>query len=518
MGMVGMLTRQEKMRQVSVENSLRSHPGVRDAAVFRDDAGSTVVFVVPEDSYLSNELGRAATDKITLNKWRKIYDLSQLTKEAVVAQPGFNIAGWNSSYTNKPLPSGEIHQWVDATVASVLELSPRRVYEIGCGTGLLLTRIAPHCERYLAADFSSAVLTRLREEINAFPALTERVELSERQADNFSGLDADSFDTVVLNSVVQYFPSLAYLTNVLEHAVRVVKPGGNVYVGDVRSLPLLPAFATSVELFQATSELKIEELKARVRHRIEREKELVLSPAYFLHLQDQLAKVSRVEIRPTCARSDNEMTRYRFSAVLYVGHDAAPVSDIEFADWEPRRWTISDIRAMAERGLVRAEGIRRIKNARVQQDLVAMEMMNATSDTDTVGQLRSRLGNSAVDGIDPEDIHNLELNHPDVAVHLSWAAARKDGSYDALLVPRHLQNACTRPVIGWPQPAPHDLIRFANWPGQERVRRELMKQIEAHANRNLLLEKNPVSIQLVDDLVRDRSGEVDTAAMLSLEI
>ena len=292
-----MLTRQEKMDKILVENVLRSHPGVREAARSRDANGNTVAFVVPDDSY-PDKLGSGANDKVTLKKWRKIHDRNQLTKEAAVAQTGFNTAGWNSSYTHKPIPAEEIHEWVDATVASVLELRPLRVYEIGCGTGLLITRIAPYCERYAATDFSSAVLAHLRQELRGFPALAERVELSERQADDFSGFDADSFDTVVMNSVVQYFPSLAYMTTVLEQAVRVVRPGGHVYVGDIRSLPLLPLFATSVELFQAASDLTVGELKARIRRRIEREKELTISPAYFLHRQNRLAKISSVEIQP----------------------------------------------------------------------------------------------------------------------------------------------------------------------------------------------------------------------------
>lgn len=517
-GVLGMLVREEKPRQILAENLLCSHPAVREAAVVRDDSGRTVAFVVPQDSYLSHEMGGSVTNRLTVNKWRKIYDLSQLTKGAAVAQPGFNTAGWDSSYTNRPLPAGEIHEWIDAAVGAVLELRPRRLYEIGCGTGLLLTRIAPHCERYVAADFSSAVLARLRKELQDKPSLLERVELFERQADDFSGLDADSFDTVVLNSVVQYFPGLPYLTDVLKQAVRVVKQGGHVYIGDVRSLPLLPAFATSVELFHAASDLSIEDLKVRVRHRLEREKELVLSPAYFLQQENQLAKVSRVDIRPARGRSDNEMTRYRFSAVLHVGHDAAPMSDVEFADWGSQRRSVKEIRASLERGIVGAEGIRCVKNARVEQDLVAMELIKSASTTDTVAQLRRRLGDTSVAGIVPEGLHELAVAHHDVAVHLSWAQARRDGSYDALLVPRHPQNACSSPLVSWPQPAPHDLMRFATWPGQENARQELMKQIEFYTNRNLPPEQRLKSIELVDNLVRDRSGEVNTAALLSFQI
>ena len=40
-------------------------------------------------------------------------------------------------------------------------LRPSRVLEIGCGTGLLLTRLAGTCESYVGLDFSAEVLAQL---------------------------------------------------------------------------------------------------------------------------------------------------------------------------------------------------------------------------------------------------------------------------------------------------------------------------------------------------------------------
>jgi multiple sugar transport system permease protein len=60
-----------------------------------------------------------------------------------------------------------------------------------------------------------------------------------RTADDLDGFEAESFDTVVINSVVQYFPDVNYLWAVLQAAVRMVTPGGTIFVGDVRSLPML---------------------------------------------------------------------------------------------------------------------------------------------------------------------------------------------------------------------------------------------------------------------------------------
>ena len=70
----------------------------------------------------------------------------------------FNIAGWKSSYTGQPIAAEEMQEWVAETVARILALKPQRVLEIGCGTGLLLARIAPHCEHYTGTDFSETAL------------------------------------------------------------------------------------------------------------------------------------------------------------------------------------------------------------------------------------------------------------------------------------------------------------------------------------------------------------------------
>ena len=62
------------------------------------------------------------------------------------------------------------------------------------------------------------------------------VSLEHRPANNFEGIEHSSFDTLVVNSVIQYFPSIDYLAEVLEKAVERIAPGGRLFVGDVRSL------------------------------------------------------------------------------------------------------------------------------------------------------------------------------------------------------------------------------------------------------------------------------------------
>ena len=68
----------------------------------------------------------------------------------------------------------------------------------------------------------------------------KHVELLHRPATELQDMEAGSFDTVVVNSVVQYFPDIEYLLAVLQEAVRLLGPGGKIFLGDVRHLGLLP--------------------------------------------------------------------------------------------------------------------------------------------------------------------------------------------------------------------------------------------------------------------------------------
>jgi len=73
-------------------------------------------------------------------------------------------------------------------------------------------RIAPHCDRYVAVDFSPVVLDRLREQSRAVPEVAARVEVLESRADRIDSFHENTFDTVVLSSVVQFFPNISYLS------------------------------------------------------------------------------------------------------------------------------------------------------------------------------------------------------------------------------------------------------------------------------------------------------------------
>src|SRR6516225_2138330 len=103
--------------------------------------------------------------------------------------------------------------------------------------------------------------------------LADVVTVWQSPADDFSAIEPGAFDVVVLNSVVQYFPGAAYLERVLRGALAAIRPGGHIFTGDVRSLPLLEAFHASVEMAKAAPALDRKEIQDTVRLRVRHEPE-----------------------------------------------------------------------------------------------------------------------------------------------------------------------------------------------------------------------------------------------------
>lgn len=73
---------------------------------------------------------------------------------------------------------------------------------------------------------------------------------------------------VVLNSVVQYFPSADYLKEVLRLAMDKLSHDGTVLLGDVRDLSLLRAFHTEVQVCTADAATPMVALLPRVEQRL----------------------------------------------------------------------------------------------------------------------------------------------------------------------------------------------------------------------------------------------------------
>ena len=500
------------MRLSEVQSALRAHPGVRDVAIVCREVISgekkLIAYVVPEANYWEVVLSGTEEERKRLQKWRKTFDLMQFGKEAASSAVAFNIAGWNSSYTRQPIPAEEMREWVEATVTEILALRPQQVLEIGCGTGLLLLRIAPHCQRYVGADQSKAVLQRLREQLAQSTESLAPVELLERSADNCEGFSVNSFDTVILNSVVQYFPSVTYLLRVLEQIVALTKPGGKIFIGDVRSLPLLEIYASSVELYQAPPSLNLAELRERVLRRLRQQEELLLSPSFFLALQQRFPKISRVEVKPKRGRFDNELSRFRFNAVLSVGAPAEQCIEPRWLDWSGLDLTMDSVKEALEKPECEVLALKNIPNARLQNDVAAMKQIRTSDPSRTVADVKESVAETAAQGVHPQTICSMADNMG-FSLDWSWTSMQPDGRFDALFLRIPREATARELVVAWPKPATvnDNFAHHSNIPGQTNLRGKLIQELFEFIKQNLPAEMPPADIVLVDAIPPMPIGE-----------
>ena len=497
--------------------TLEQHPAITTAAVTATPQPHTpgdqrlTAYVVQSPDYRGAPQAGEARDweREQVPRWQTVWD-ETYQQPASTDDPAFNIVGWNSSYTGRPIPAEEMREWVDRTVERVRAHGPGRVLEIGCGTGLLLLRLAPACVAYCGTDFSPVALGYVADRLAAGGPALSHVTLMERTADDFSGLPAGQFDAVVLNSVAQYFPSVHYLLHVLEGAERLLAPGGLLFVGDVRSLPLLEAFHASVALPRAAPGLATEQLRDRIGRLVADERELVVDPALFTALRQRHPRITEVHVQPKRGRHHNELTRFRYDVALRVDTDAPAAGATVTLDWEREGLDVPSLRRLLHAGEHESLVISRIPNQRVLGDVGIVELIASADAPATAGDVLGAAAELRGHGVDPEALLQAVADEGyDAALY--WSGPGHDARFDVAFTRGSAAPPGT-PAARTPPPA-GAWSRYANNPLQGMFANTLVPELRAHMHEELPQYMHPSSYVLLDALPLLPSGKVDVHSL-----
>jgi amino acid adenylation domain-containing protein/thioester reductase-like protein len=525
---LGRLDHQVKLRGFRIEPEeveavLKQHPSVRDAVVTvregPDGGPRLVAHVVPATAQLISPGAGATWADEHVSEWQSVFDLTY-SRPGEGQDPGSWYTGWVSSFTGLPLGEAEMDEWATCAAERILSLRPKRVLDIGCGVGLLMTRLAPRCSAYWGLDVSQEALRHAEVASVPIKAAGCDLRLFLRTALQVTDLGPEPFDVVVLNSVLQYFPGVDYLIEVLRRVLGITSRPGYIFLGDVRSLPLLSAFHTAVVFAAAPDTLPLHQVRERSLRREFRETELVIAPAFFGALGRGLPEVNSVSVQIKRGHASNELAKFRYDVTLGVSlpPDRASWIDPEaWLDWDGEHLTLGSFRKLLQEGLPVCIGVRRVPNRRLARDLHVRDAANARPATMTVGLLRESLASRPeIRSVDPEAFWSLgeQLGYD---VVIGWSGDDATGRFDVLFRPKSISWLPGISVRPDERDVSSALASYANNPlracAERRVRQQLRQQLEAQLPNHMV----PSEILLREALPLTPSGKVDRRACGALE-
>lgn len=494
-----------------IEKCISAHENVQDAVVVVKDIkvnqshleGSAsigqrlVAYIKPKTEELSE--GIEEIDESQVDQWKNVFDMAYEKEQS--DNPLYNFISWNSSYTNEPFPLENMIEWADETVKTIKSVNHDRILEIGCGTGLIFFRLADDCSEYVGTDISQNSLDYIRRCAEEKKDGICDFELHNCSADDISAFEAKKFDIIVINSVVQYFPSVHYLYDVINKLSGLLSENGHIFIGDVRNNELLSDFHYSVELFKMHSSTPVIVYKERVQRIIEKEEELNISPSFFGYAVDRIEGLKNATVMLKRGSYLNEMSKFRYDVLLSnTEPDLKPIVK-DISTFSLPLQMIRDELDKCEDDILLIKGI---SNSRTDDDVIISEIADGLDDNVPISVLKQEISIRKKNSIDPNVLIKLAKKKDMKCICLVSESDKK--CYEALFMNGDC-NVDAVMTVG--RTSENNIGVFANAPEESNRVRQLVPQVTKLLKSQLPEYMIPSFFVIVSDFPVNSNGKLD---------
>ena len=330
-----------------VEHELLRNNLVSDAVAFVQGGGiaeawlTAFVTLLQGDALqdLTSEMKKSG-DTGAVNAWTDMYNEAVYTEVGSIAanQLGRDFVGWRSMYDGKHLNEDDMVEWLDDTMSAILNGNPAgHVLEIGTGTGMILFNLGEGLQSYVGLEPVESAVRFVAERATAISHLAGKVDVQVGTAADINSLRELRPQTlVIVNSVAQHFPSSTYLQTMVTDLL-LLPAVHQIFFGDIRSFALYDEFLVTMAMHRLGSRFNRTQLRQFIERARGRETELLVDPAFFTGLKSQYQEfIEHVEILPKRVKAKNELSCYRYAAVLHLKrqiNEPLQIHDIESDDW-----------------------------------------------------------------------------------------------------------------------------------------------------------------------------------------
>lgn len=492
---IGRIDKQIKIRGYRIELeeinlTLESFEAVKHAVskICDDQIVSYIVKSNNTESILNKDLS-----KLRIKNWNTIYKSIYKHDYQTTIK---DFAGWTSNYTTLQIPEHEMQEWVSETLDRILLLKPQKVLEIGCGTGLILKGVAPYCSSYVATDFSDKSIEHINQLKLNNHALKHVETIHGDAIEIFNFIKEQEYDLVILNSVVQYFPDINYLQNVLLKSIQILGKNGKIFIGDIRNYRLLDIYYTSIYAYRNKKITDYSQVQQFIDISFKQEEELLIDPMYFNALHEIIPKIKHVKVELKYGVHKNELNKFRYDTTLYYSTDNNETYIDKWYNWKEKPMSIENIVTILQ--TTDTIGIRQIKNSRLKKD----------------NQLLNRIKNIASDsndGIEPNELKDL-AHKMNLYFETSLINHCNNGEYDIIFTKNNSYNQNFK----FFQEKTNESFKQAklfNNPIKKEMDTHLISNLISDLNKTLPQYMLPSQIIILDTLPVNQNGKLEISKL-----